>query len=114
MENSKNTIYKATETSNSFILAAVLAMIERGRGSSKKQKAVSIGTTILITSLYFFYKRVSTAPKHLRHIPSVNYLQMMKEYCTGEPLMKITKRIVNPVINSKGVYLVICLLLLCI
>jgi hypothetical protein len=103
MDFSKST---DTKLSNSLILGAIQALIQRGRGLSKTQKTVSIGAAVLATLSYFFFKKISTPPKSLRHIPSVNYVRMMKAYFTGEPLMNITKRIVYPVINSKGVYLV--------
>ncbi len=100
-------LLESSRSSNSLILSSLKLVIEKSQGLSKTQKRISIGAAVLATITYFFYKRISTPPKQLKHIPSVNYVQMMKAYFTGEPLNEIVKRIVNPVLNSKGLYLVI-------
>lgn len=99
-------LWDSPRLSNSFIVSSLKILIEKGQGLSKTQKRFSIGAAVFATVSYFFYKKISTPPKHLRHIPSVNYVQMMKAYFTGEPLPNIIKRVVNPVVNSKGLYLV--------
>lgn len=91
--------------SNSFIISSLKAIIGKGQGLSKTQKRISIGAAVFATVSYFLYKRISTPPKHLRHIPHVNYFQMMKAFFTGESLPDIIQRVVNPVVNSRGLYL---------
>lgn len=109
MSSSSLDLFESSRFSNSLILSSLKSLIEKGQKLSKTQKRISIGAAVFVTLSYFFFKKISTPPKKIRHIPSVNYAQMMKAYITGEPLNKIVKRIVSPVINPKGLYLVIML-----
>lgn len=83
-----------------------IALIKASR-LTRLQKCISIGSAIFLSFSYLKYKKISTPPKRLQHIPSVNYVRIMRAFLEGTPLMEINKSVIDPVINSKGLYLVL-------
>ncbi|GAN02680.1 cytochrome P450 [Mucor ambiguus] len=93
--------------SNSIVLSAVKAVASKSSNLSRSQKVVSISAALVATLTYVLFKKTTTPPKRLQHIPHVGYVKMLVAFFTGKPLMDITKTCIDPVIanSSLGLYL---------
>jgi len=94
--------------SNSLVLSAVRAITSKSSNLSRSQKIISISAAIVATLTYVLFKKTTTPPKRLKHIPHVGYIKMMMAFLTAKPLLEISKTCVDPVIASSsiGLYLV--------
>ncbi|KAG1114134.1 hypothetical protein G6F42_014272 [Rhizopus arrhizus] len=93
--------------SNSLVLSAVRAITSKSSNLSRSQKIISISAAIVATLTYVLFKKTTTPPKRLKHIPHVGYIKMMMAFLTAKPLLEISKTCVDPVIASSsiGLYL---------
>ncbi|KAK4520166.1 Nitrogen permease regulator 3 [Mucor velutinosus] len=93
--------------SNSIVLSAVKAVTSKANNLSRTQKVISISAALVATLTYVLFKKTTTPPKRLKHIPHVDYVKMMMALLTGKPMMDINKTCIDPVIakSSIGLYL---------
>lgn len=63
--------------------------------------------TIIAVSIYRTYIRISRPPRQLRHIPFLNYFQMMNVLMRREPIYQYSRRLVEPILSkAQGLYTV--------
>lgn len=64
---------------------------------------------VTITTFFFYrlYKNISRPPRKLRHIPYLNYFQMISVLMRREPISQYSRRLVEPILSlSEGLYTV--------
>lgn len=94
--------------SSSIIVSAVKDIVSKSHNVSRVHKVISISAAVAATFAFVLFKRTTTPPKRLRHIPHVGYVKMMMAFLAGKPMMDISKTCIDPVIASStlGLYLV--------
>ncbi|CEP19504.1 hypothetical protein [Parasitella parasitica] len=92
---------------NSIILSTLKTIAKKSNNLSRPQKILSITTAIFATLTFILFKKTTSPPKRLKHIPSVSYVGMMLGYLKAQPLMEITKKYIDPVIakSPDGLYM---------
>ncbi|CAO3614209.1 unnamed protein product [Mucor fragilis] len=93
--------------SSSIIVSAVKDIVSKSHNVSRVHKVISISAAVAATFTFVLFKRTTTPPKRLRHIPHVGYVKMMMAFLAGKPMMDISKTCIDPVIASStlGLYL---------
>lgn len=79
--------------------------ILKNAGLTKKLSWFAITATAFF--FYQLYKKISQPPRQLRHIPYLNYFQMMNVLMRREPISQYSRRLVEPLLSiSQGLYTV--------
>lgn len=66
-----------------------------------------VAVTLTAVFLYRTYRKVSRPPRELRHIPFLNYFQMMNVLMRREPISQYSRRLVEPILSkAQGLYTV--------
>lgn len=83
-------------------------LIENARLLIRHRKNLSwLAVTVTAVFIYRMYKRISQPPRQLRHIPFLNYFQMMNVLMRREPISQYSRRLVEPILSkAEGLYTV--------
>lgn len=74
----------------------------------KKTGVISLGTAALLTVAYSFYRKITSPPKHMRHLPYIGSYHFIKDVFTNELYETYSKRRIMPLLEqgSNGFYMV--------